>query len=332
MGSDYMEGLISKMRAIHNPVTSFKRGKAQRPSSRQPSPGAPTGGPDRKLPGLHLFSGGATSPPLPINRRLSFPILALLAALAVALLFLLPGGPLRAQETAGTFYHHENDMGPIVPLTAEDPETVTPIFWDILEDDEGVQDLPGGNDGDDIADTDVADHAFFTVKGGVLSFKDNPDFEHSRDDTTYKVVVKASDGGLTQWVEYFKVTVILLDREEDGKVEWTVDPDGAGGEGPNQDLLEFQAGAILTATVSDPDGPVTLTNVTWKWYRSSSRSATGTVIDGAEAAAYTVSDDADSYDVGMYLRAVATYTDRRGVQQDRGVRLALPGAAGQSAE
>ena len=149
----------------------------------------------------------------------------------------------------------------------------------------------------------------------MLSFKDNPDFEHSRDNTEYKVVVKASDGGLTEWVEYFKVTVTLLDVEEEGEVKWTVDPDGTTGtEAAGQALLEFQAGAILTAAVSDPDGPDTLDNITWKWYRSSSKSATGTMIDGADAltAAYTVSDDANSNDVGMYLRAVATYTDRRG--------------------
>ena len=91
-------------------------------------------------------------PPLPINRRLSFPILALLAALTVGLLLLLPGGPLQAQDTAGTFYHYENDTGPIVTLTAVDPETVTPIYWDFLDDDRGEQDLPGGVEGEDADD------------------------------------------------------------------------------------------------------------------------------------------------------------------------------------
>ena len=30
--------------------------------------------------------------------------------------------------------------------------------------------------------------------------------------------------GMTTWVEYFKVTVTVLDVEETGKVTWTVDP------------------------------------------------------------------------------------------------------------
>ena len=79
-------------------------------------------------------------------------------------------------------------------------------------------------------------------------------------------------------------------------------------------MLEFQAGAVLTAAVTDPDGDVSVT--TWRWYRSSSMSAMGTLItdgDGnpEDEASYTVSDEADSNDVGMHLRAVATYTDRR---------------------
>ena len=141
MGSDYLEGLISKMTAIDNTLTSFKRGKAQRPSSRQPSPGALTGGPDRKLPGLHLFSGGATSPPLAINRRLSFPVLALLAALAVGLLFVLPGGFAQAQGAEQSFTYAENGDGPVATFTASDPEGVSPIVWSLLESEVGVQDL-----------------------------------------------------------------------------------------------------------------------------------------------------------------------------------------------
>ena len=325
MGPDYMEGLISKMRAIHNPVTSFKRGKAQRPSSRQPSPGALTGGPDRKLPGLHLLSGGATSPSVSINRRLFFPILAVLAALALSLLFLLPGGLLQAQETSEAFYYHEKDTGPVVTLSASDPERVTPIVWS----------LPAANvdpDGDGPLTTgDTQDNGDFKINAaGELSFGTSPDYETPADEgtnNTYNAVVQASDGGVATWVEYFKVTVTVLDVEETGTVEWTVDPDGSGAEPAGQDLLEFQAGAILIAVVTDPDsvtssdtdGDIT-TGITWRWYRSSSMSALGTVISNeggvpVETATYTVSDEADSNDVGMYLRAVATYTDRRGANK-----------------
>ena len=64
--------------------------------------------------------------------------------------------------------------------------------------------------------------------------------------------------------------------------------------------------------MSDPDGPTALTNITWKWYRSASKTGAWTVIDGETAASYDASDHADNNDVGMYLRAEATYTDLRG--------------------
>ena len=271
-------------------------------------------------------------------------VLAALVAVLGALLFLLPGGILQAQQTAETFYHHENNGEPVVTLTADDPEGVTPIYWSILDDDMGVQDLPGGVDGDDVGDADVPDFDSFNVKDGVLMFNEPPDYEdpadvtggptEDEDNNTYKVVVQASDGGVTQWVQYFKVTVIVLDLEEEGDVTWAVDANGDGvddGQTPDV-LLEFQAGAILTATVTDPDTITTpVANETWKWYRSSSNTGPWTEIADTPAnGTYPVSDHADNNDVGMYLRAVATYTDRRGVQQDRGDGFGLSGAAGQS--
>ena len=114
-----------------------------------------------------------------------------------------------------------------------------------------------GVDADDILEADVADFGSFNVKDGVLTFKAPPDFESKvqADGTTadpYKVVVQASDGGLTEWVEYFKVTVEILDQEEEGKVTWTVDTRRPLWGNPLS-LLEFQAGAELTATVTDLD-------------------------------------------------------------------------------
>ena len=329
MGSDYLEGLISEMRAIHNPVTSFKRGKAQRPSSRQPSPGAPTGGPDRKLPGLHLFSGGATSPPLAINRRLFLPILALLAALAVTLLFLLPGAFVQAQGAEQSFTFAENGDGPVATFTASDPEGVSPIVWSLLDDAMNEQNLgiftDGNNDGvddsaDDVMPDDIADVALFAInQNGVLTFMDPPDFETpvggtADDSNTYQVVVQASDGGVGSFVNWFKVTVTVTDMEEAGMlVEWAVDADGNGTAETPPNLLQFQPEAILTVVApTDSDGPTPVTNVRWQWYRSASKSEMGTAIEDAEAATYTVSDTSTSDDVGMYLRVVATYSDRRG--------------------
>ena len=114
-----------------------------------------------------------------------------------------------------------------------------------------------------------------------------------------------------------------------GRLSGPSTPDGAGTEAADQDLLEFQAGAVVTAALTDPDnvtstvtdGAIT-SNITWRWYRSPSRSGPWHNIfvedasdhDATDAGteAYTASDDGDSYDVGMYLRVVADYVDRRG--------------------
>ena len=283
----------------------------------QTSPGRRGFGP--KTSGHRSPGGGAA---ILLNKRLTLPFLAFVAVLAAGLLFLLPGGLLQAQATSETYYHHENDEGPIVTLTARDPEGVSPVVWSLLTVLPDPVPMVGGAA---LMADDFADEDSFTVENGVLSFDGKPDFEGVSalgNNDEYKVVVVASDGGKTNWVQYFKVTVNVLDVEETGEVEWTVGPEGTA---PNadvapQDLLEFQAGALLTASVTDPDRASTTANndnidnanITWKWYRSSSRSAMGTMIDGATANTYTVSDEAGDDDRGMYLRAVATYTDRRG--------------------
>ena len=220
----------------------------------------------------------------------------------------------------GNVQHNENDMGTVLTLVANDPEGVTPIYWSFLESADGNQDLPGGNEGanaDDVADADVADHAFFDIDNGVLTFDDGPDLEE-RDDKTYQAVVKASDGGLEKWVQYFKVTVEVLDLEEDGEVNWTVNGDGLGGLQTPNELLEFQPDAVLTASVEDPDGPeeIAANTTTWQWYRSTSRTGGWQMIANATNAAYTVQDDANDNDVGHYLRVEARYTDRRGANKE----------------
>ena len=204
--------------------------------------------------------------------------------------------------------HNENDEGPVETLTARDPEGVSPIAWSLLEALPTPAPVVGGTE---LAAEDLADFGSFTVENGVLSFDSKPNFEgaSSSGDDVYRVVVQASDGGNTNWVQYFRVTVNVLDLEETGEVEWTVGPDGSEPTGEPMELLEFQAGALLTASVSDPDG--TVSNITWMWYRSSSL-IENTLTDGT----YTVSDTATpgypNGDVGQRLRVVATYTDRRG--------------------
>ena len=57
------------------------------------------GGPNRRSPGLHSPpGGGSAAASLLLNKRFTLPFLALLAVLTAGLLFLLPGGPLHAQD------------------------------------------------------------------------------------------------------------------------------------------------------------------------------------------------------------------------------------------
>ena len=62
--------------------------------------------------------------------------------------------------------------------------------------------------------------------------------------------------------------------------------------------------SAVTASLSDPDGGVTGT--TWKWASSAGEDGTYTDIGGATSASYTPVDT----DAGMYLMAMATYTDK----------------------
>ena len=92
--------------------------KAQRTSRGGRFLGALTRGPYRKFSGSHPPSSF-------ISKGLVFPFLALLAALAVGLLVMLPGGPVQAQQS-GMIEHAENDMGTVATFTAMDPERGCP--------------------------------------------------------------------------------------------------------------------------------------------------------------------------------------------------------------
>ena len=107
------------------------------------------------------------------SRALS--VTALLAVLAVGLLFLLPGGLVWAQD-AETIEYPENGTGAVATYTAEDPEGTT-ITWSLTG----------------------ADSADFDITGGVLTFKESPNYEAAADaDNTYNIMVTATDssGGM----------------------------------------------------------------------------------------------------------------------------------------
>ena len=277
---------------------SFRRRQNASAIVKAPSRGALTGGPDRKFPRLHSPLGSAASPSLLVNRHLAFPIIALIAALALALLFLMPGGPLHAQDD-GTIPYPENGMDAVATFTGTDPEERM-VYWSLA--DEAVSAA-------EVTSDDVADQEHFMISAdGVLSFKFSPDYEMPRgsvsdnDNTnTYKVVVVASDDALGAGttdnpvqMAYKKVTVMVTDVDEDGTVTLSAQ--------------QPQESRELTATLTDDDATAAqVTAAKWKWEHSSAADGPWTPILTATTSAYPPLGVVDKY-----LRVTATYTDRHG--------------------
>ena len=253
----------------------------------------------------------------------------LLAALAVALgALLLTIRPAGAQDN-GPIEYAENGTDPVATLSAIDPEGATPITWSIAAD--GAT-LPEGF----TEATDNADENHFDIdsKTGVLTFDIGgdddtgdmsvaPDFENPKGvalagtdsaaqatENTYKVVVAASDMETGGVMGYHKVTVMVTNEDEAGKVSWTVEANDADDShtAGTPKLVQIQVGASLMASVTDGDvrgGTKTVeaaradvaVDPTWQWYRG------GSLISGATTDTYkTVAAD-----VGSTIRAHATY-------------------------
>ena len=168
-----------------------------------------------------------SSSSLPISASRALGVTAFLAALAVGLLFLLPGGPAWAQ--AGTIEYPENGMDAVATFTAVDPEGDA-VNWT----------LTGADAGD------------FTIVGGVLRFSSSPDYEAPADDgmnNTYVVRVTASDGTDEDTED---VEIEVTNVEEAGTVMLST--------------LQPQVEVALTADLTDSDGVVEDT-ATWMWFR-----------------------------------------------------------------
>ena len=306
------------MRNIHKSTPpSFRRRENAAAIVKAPPPGALTKGSDRKFPGLHPPLGGATSPSLPTNRRFAFPMLALLAALAVGLLFLLPGGLLQAQDD-GTIEYAENGTDPVATYTGIDPEG-RPIYWSLV-----LTAVPidangdnGAEDSEDVAVVDAADVGDFTISSdGVLSFKLPPDFETPDDEgenNEYKVVVVASDdafGVMGRENTYKKVTVTVTDVDEDGSISLSAQ--------------QPQVGVELRATLTDQDARSDtgdpIINAKWKWEQAQAMNGPWSLISGAGAGDTDATASAKAFDgyepaadtADKYLRATVTYTDKHG--------------------
>ena len=160
------------------------------------------------------------------SHRVSFwSAVAGVLVLVLASASLVLGGLAQAQEPSqDSVMYAENGTGPVLTLSASDPEGVGPIVWSILDNADGEQNLgivqaPTDNP-DDVGDDDVVDHDDFDIsQDGVLTFASPPSFEAPTggtdgDSNTYKVVVQASDGGQTAQRSWFKVTVTVTNVEE----------------------------------------------------------------------------------------------------------------------
>ena len=159
---------------------------------------------------------------------------------------------------------------------------------------------PDRNIGDPVAatDDDNGDTLTYSLSGtdaasfdivpssGQLRTKAALDYET---ESTYTVSVTATDTSNAS--DTITVTITVTNVEEEGTVTLS--------------STQPQVGTQLTASVTDPDGSVSVT--TWSWKSSTDKSAWTPI----------ASETADSYtpatgDVGRYLRATASYTDRRG--------------------
>ena len=183
-----------------------------------------------------------------------------------------------------TYVEEESDA--VVELSAADPdEGEDTIVWSVVE-----------------ADVDPIN--FEISDEGVLSFKAEPSFEDPKSSVTsgtldarnvYALEVQVTDGTDNSAVGKFKVQVTVTDVEEEADGKLTE--------------LQPQVSVPLTASFTDPDStdadPVSGT--TWQWSKSMDM-ADWTDITGARSDRYTPASD----DEGYYLRALATYSDRRG--------------------
>ena len=174
------------------------------------------------------------------------------------------------------------------------------------------------------------DAASFTIEGGKLRFKSQPNYEVPNDreraavtedltadppvlgatfeagrDNTYRVTVRSSGGG--EGGEPGSEADTPPD-DHDGndldELEVTVHVTNVDEDGKvNLSSLQPQVGTTLTATVSDPDG-VTIVG-SWQWASSYSMNGPFEIPEQSNRQTYQPTDD----DLGKYLRVTAMYRD-----------------------
>ena len=221
------------------------------------------------------------------SRALS--VTAFLAALAVALMFLLPGGLVWAQD-AGTIEYTENRDTAVATYSATDPDGSEIVSWSLTG----------------------TDSAIFKIEDGVLSFKKSPDFESATDvagtspstavagDNIYEVTVQATDA--TKRIGTKDVTVEVTNLEEGGSMRLSAVQPQAG----TSFYVIDEDGDTTVTDIKDDDGVTS--SIKWQWSKSRSKTTGFADIDKATSAAYTPKDTDNLY----YLRVTASYTDREG--------------------
>ena len=136
------------------------------------------------------------------------------------------------------------------------------------------------------------DNDFWISDRGQLYFRTPPSFEGQ---TTYSVTVTATDDDETTPLSgSLSVTVTVTDAEEEGTV--AISPSRGWVDVPTQ----------FSADLTDDDGDIF--DDTWQWARSPNGRSSWTHILNATFSNYTAGAD----DANQYLRATASYEDRRG--------------------
>ena len=140
----------------------------------------------------------------------------------------------------------------------------------------------------------VTNPTIFSIEGGVLKFKSQPDFE-APGANVYNITVTVTDSNDTTDTRAVAVTVTNVD--EDGEVTLPT--------------LQPKEGIGIAATLTDPDG--TISDTKWQWARSTNRTS-WTDIEADATSEPPITSDMATYtpgpdDVGKYLRATATYID-----------------------
>ena len=180
------------------------------------------------------------------------------------------------QPTSTAKCYAENGTSKVASYTVTDPEGGGLIWFltGIDNDDFSLVGTPEGN----------------KVKL-VVNFAEPPDYEDPKDadgNNVYQVTVNISDGANAASAS---ITVTVTNEEEPGTVEFS--------------SVQPEQGTPYTATLTDPDGSVTITGWTWE---SSQDKSTWSTISEATTNAYTPV----AGDLGKYLRVTVSYSDGEG--------------------